>query len=110
MDRENFGRKEMPISPSDLASLIESQAGGLETAGRRREIPISHIKLHGALYHVVERDDRLSHVYAAFVKERFPGMRILASPNGCVIPLQGDLGSKLGERSSPIEHTERTAV
>ena len=30
VDRENFGRKEMPISFSDLVSLIESQAGGLE--------------------------------------------------------------------------------
>ena len=86
VDRKNFGRREMPISPSDLESLIESQAGGLELLADREKIPISHIKLHGALYHVVERDRRLSGVYAGFVKERFPGMRILASPNGCVIP------------------------
>ena len=92
VDRGAFGRKEMPISPSDLESLIESQAGGLELLADEEKISISHIKLHGALYHVVERDRRLSEVYAEFVKERFPGMRILASPNGCVIPTAGRLG------------------
>ena len=60
VDREAFGRKEMPISPSDLESLIESQAGGLELLADEEKIPISHIKLHGALYHLVERDRRLS--------------------------------------------------
>jgi UPF0271 protein len=92
VDRENFGRKEMPISPSELKSLIESQAGGLELMANKEKIAISHIKLHGALYHVVERDRRLSAVYVGFVRERFPGMRILASPNGCVIPAAGRLG------------------
>ena len=92
VDRENFGRKEMPISFSDLVSLIESQAGGLELLADEEKVPISHIKLHGALYHVVERDRRLSAAYVEFVKERFPGMRILASPNGCVIPIAERLG------------------
>jgi 5-oxoprolinase (ATP-hydrolysing) subunit A len=92
VDRENFGRKEMPISPSDLVSLIESQAGGFELLADEEKVPISHIKLHGALYHVVERDRRLSAAYVEFVKERFPGKRILASPNGYVIPNAERLG------------------
>ncbi len=92
VDRENFGRKEMPISPSDLVSLIESQVSGLKLLAGEKKIPIPHIKLHGALYHVVERDRRLSDVYVGFVKERFPGMRILASPNGCVISTAERLG------------------
>ena len=95
VDRKNFGRKEMPISPSDLESLIESQAGGLALLADEEKIPISHIKLHGALYHVVERDRQLSAVYAGFVKKRFPGMRILASPNGCVIRTAGRLGVEI---------------
>ncbi len=91
-DRENFGRNEMAISPSGLASLIESQAGDLERLAREEKTPLSHIKLHGALYHAVERDDRLSRAYAAFVKERFPGMRILAFPSGHVVPAARRLG------------------
>jgi UPF0271 protein len=91
-DREGFGRKEMPVSPSDLESLIESQAGGLERLAVEEKTSISHIKLHGALYHIVDRDRRLSAVYAEFVKERFPGIRIFASPNGYVIPAARRLG------------------
>ncbi len=94
VDRENFGRKEMPISFSDLVSLIESQAGAFELLADEEKVPISHVKLHGALYHVVERDRRLSAAYVEFVKERFPGLRILASPNGYVIPIAERLGVK----------------
>ena len=94
VDRENFGRKEMPVSFSDLVSLIESQAGGLEMLADEEKVSLSHIKLHGSLYHVVERDRRLSAAYVEFVKERFPGLRILASPNGYVIPIAERLGVK----------------
>lgn len=92
VDPRNFGRIEMPVSPADLVSLIESQVGGLELLAGEEGVPVSHIKLHGALYHLVERDRRLSDVYVGFVKERFPGMRILASPNGCVISTAERLG------------------
>lgn len=106
VDRGAFGRKEMPISPSDLESLIESQAGGLELLADEEKIPISHIKLHGALYHLVERDRRLSAVYAGFVKGRFPGMRIFAAPNGYVIPTARRLGVEVwGEVFSDRAYT-----
>jgi 5-oxoprolinase (ATP-hydrolysing) subunit A len=106
VDRGAFGRKEMPISSSDLKSLIESQAGGLELLADEEKIPISHIKLHGALYHLVERDRRLSAVYAGFVKGRFPGMRIFAAPNGYVIPTAKRLGVEVwGEVFSDRAYT-----
>jgi 5-oxoprolinase (ATP-hydrolysing) subunit A len=97
VDREGFGRREFPISASDLESLVESQAGGLKILADQERIAIAHIKLHGALYHLVERDARLSRVYAKFVRERFPGMRIIASPTGCVIPLARRLGVEAWE-------------
>jgi UPF0271 protein len=86
VDLENFGRREMVVSRSDLESMIEAQAGALERLAGEEKVPISHVKLHGALYHMVERDERLSRAYVAFVKERFPQMRILAFPGGRVIP------------------------
>jgi len=85
-DRENFGRTKKAISLSELESLIESQAGGLALLAEEEKIRISHIKLHGALYHVVEHDRRLARGYVDFVKKRFPGVRIFASPNGYVVP------------------------
>ncbi|MFZ0711022.1 MAG: 5-oxoprolinase subunit PxpA [Terrimicrobiaceae bacterium] len=92
VDREGFGRKETAITPSGLESLIESQVGRLVTLAGEAKISISHVKLHGALYHVVERDPRLSRGYAGVVKKHFPGMRIFASPNGLVIPAAARFG------------------
>jgi 5-oxoprolinase (ATP-hydrolysing) subunit A len=92
VDPDGFGRKETAITPSDLKSLIESQVGSLVLLADEEKISISHVKLHGALYHVVERDPRLSEVYVGFVKGHFPGMRIFASPNGLVIPTAARLG------------------
>jgi 5-oxoprolinase (ATP-hydrolysing) subunit A len=84
-DRENFGRKEEAVSGANLQALISSQVGKLVSLAQAEGIPIAHIKLHGALYHVVERDKDLASGYAAFVKERFPGIRLIASPRGELI-------------------------
>jgi UPF0271 protein len=85
-DRQNFGRREKAISMRKLQSLVEFQAGKLAVLAEEDNIRISHIKLHGALYHVVEHDKRLARSYVGFVKERFPGVRIIGSANGAVIP------------------------
>jgi UPF0271 protein len=98
VDKESFGRKDTAIIPSDLESLIETQVGALVVLAGQEKTSISHVKLHGALYHVVERDPRLSGAYAGFVKRHFPGMRIFASPNGRVIAAAARLGVEaLGE-------------
>ena len=81
-DRRNFGRTEQEISPARLKALIESQVGRLAVLAGEMNLALSHIKLHGALYHLVERDRNLARGYAAWVKERFAGFRIIASPNG----------------------------
>ena len=84
-DRKNFGRREEAISLAKLQSLVQSQVGKLAMLAKAEGIPISHIKLHGGLYHVVEREKGLASGYAAFVRERFPGIRLIASPNGELI-------------------------
>jgi 5-oxoprolinase (ATP-hydrolysing) subunit A len=84
-DRRNFGRKEEAISSSRLESLISSQVGKLASLAQAEGIAMTHIKLHGGLYHVVERDKDLASGYARFVKERFPGVRLIASPRGELI-------------------------
>jgi 5-oxoprolinase (ATP-hydrolysing) subunit A len=100
-NRQNFGRKEEAISRSRLQLLISSQVGKLVSLAEAEGIPIAHIKLHGGLYHAVERDKSLARGYAAFVKEQFPWVRLVASPRGeliraarsCGIQVWGELFS-----------------
>ena len=84
-DRQNFGRKEEAISSPELRSLVESQVGKLELLAQAEGIAISHIKLHGGLYPVVEREQGLASAYVAFVRERFPDIRLIASPDGEIV-------------------------
>jgi 5-oxoprolinase (ATP-hydrolysing) subunit A len=91
-DRRHFGRSEMPISPSQLELLLGHQTGALVRLAAEEKVPITHLKLHGALYHVVERDPRLSKVYARFVRENFSQMRIIGLPNGSVVCSAHGLG------------------
>ncbi|HUH46685.1 MAG TPA: LamB/YcsF family protein, partial [Arenibacter sp.] len=49
-DREHFGRKTMDISARELAESLLVQIGGLEKVVELFNLPLDHIKPHGALY------------------------------------------------------------
>jgi len=50
-DRQNFGRREMALSPAALHELVVSQIAALA-----RFAPLRHVKPHGALYNLAARD------------------------------------------------------
>src|SRR5262245_8743247 len=107
-NRQDFGRKEEAISRSRLQLLISSQVGKLVSLAKIEGIPIAHIKLHGGLYHAVERDKSLASGYAAFVKEQFPGVRLIASPRGELIGAARSCGIQVwGEVFSDRAYTAR---
>ncbi len=49
-DRENFGRRSHAQSPHDAAASIASQLEALRDVARNCEVPLTHVKPHGALY------------------------------------------------------------
>lgn len=83
-DRENFGRRALPLSERELTLLLLQQAGALARVAAAEGVRPHHIKLHGALYHVVEADAGLARCYVRTVAEYFPGWRIYVSPFGKV--------------------------
>jgi UPF0271 protein len=74
-DRENFGRRELPISPTDAFALVVQQAGALIVEARRQGGDVAHVKLHGALYNMAARDRALATAVAEAV--HFLGTRLL---------------------------------
>ena len=83
-DRENFGRKEQVIRPAELELLLVQQIGALEKIAKAGNMNLHHVKLHGALYHLVESDSGLATVYVETVERFWPKAKIFASPMGCV--------------------------
>ncbi len=86
-DRENFGRRERPITPKELKELLARQVGAFAALARQEGLRLAHVKLHGALYHVVEDDRSLARAFLAYMKEHHPNARIIAFANGRVLPL-----------------------
>lgn len=91
-DRENFGRVEHPITPRGLTDLLTRQVDAFSALAREEGVKVTHLKLHGALYHVVERDRKLARAFVDFVKSRHPRWRIIASATGLILPLAGPAG------------------
>lgn len=79
-----FGRRARPVSAEALVRLLETQTDEFCRAAREVGVRPRHIKLHGALYHMVERSPALARSYIDFVQARFPRWTIFAWPDGVV--------------------------
>jgi 5-oxoprolinase (ATP-hydrolysing) subunit A len=55
-DRENFGRRELAVSPSEIHTLVVEQTRALQEIAHRCGAAVTHVKAHGALYNLVARD------------------------------------------------------
>jgi UPF0271 protein len=84
-DRENFGRKDLSVSARELEILLLQQMGAFATVASSVRFRPHHVKLHGALYHLVERSSALAKRYVHVVQTYFPGWRIYALPSGAVV-------------------------
>ena len=63
-DRENFGRKELPVSTNDIFALIAYQVGAFLGIATSLGVRPNHVKPHGALYNMAARDPSLAEAVA----------------------------------------------
>lgn len=59
-DRENFGRKEMPVTADQVFDLVTYQLGVFEAIAETAGARPNHVKPHGALYNMAARDRNLA--------------------------------------------------
>ena len=67
-DRENFGRKEMDVSPEETEKLVFEQIQTLAAIAKEEGAILSHVKPHGALYNQSAKDIELATAIARAVK------------------------------------------
>lgn len=82
-DRENFGRRELPLAPAELRASIRAQ---IETL--RALTPLRHVKPHGALYNLAAREAAVAELIAEVVHEIDPAL-ILFGLAGSALPRAG---------------------
>jgi UPF0271 protein len=56
-DREHFGRRELPLTPSQVYVDAVYQIGALASVARIEQIEAKYVKPHGGLYHQANRED-----------------------------------------------------
>lgn len=67
-DRENFGRKELNISPEETETLVFEQIQILAAIAKEEGVTLTHVKPHGALYNQSAKDINLASAIARAVK------------------------------------------
>jgi 5-oxoprolinase (ATP-hydrolysing) subunit A len=59
-DREGFGRREMKMTREEVAALVLYQTGALKAFADAEGVPLSHIKPHGSLFGMAQRDEAIA--------------------------------------------------
>lgn len=63
-DLPGFGRREMKIDREEMANIILYQTGALSAFLKQEDMPLSHIKPHGALYGMAARERHIAEAIA----------------------------------------------
>lgn len=81
-DREHFGRRELPYTPTQVGTLCLYQTGSLLGLARAAGVHVRFLKPHGALYNQACRDPELAApiAAAAFVL----GLALVGLPNSAL--------------------------
>ena len=80
-DRENFGRKTLSISHSELIDSIRGQIRLFLEVAKELEIEADHIKFHGALYNDAAENPQLAEVLIEFLAKEFPLTPLFVPPH-----------------------------
>lgn len=79
---EGFGRQPAEITASELSTLVLQQVSALQTMAATLGAKVHHVKLHGALYHLVENHESLRRTYLDLMQECWPTTVLYARAGG----------------------------
>lgn len=91
-DRENFGRHEVSLAPSDVAGLVLRQLDALAQIANDCAIRLHHIKPHGALYNQAARDPAVAQAIVDAVHAHDSGLIVYGLSGSVLCRLARDSG------------------
>jgi 5-oxoprolinase (ATP-hydrolysing) subunit A len=68
-DLAGFGRRELKVSPEEVYNMVVYQIGALQAVAASKGMKLNHVKPHGALYNMAEKDKALAEAIAQAVKD-----------------------------------------
>jgi 5-oxoprolinase (ATP-hydrolysing) subunit A len=83
-DRQNFGRKELPVSPDEVFDAVTYQLGIFQAIADAAGVRPNHVKPHGALYNMAARDEHLADAVTRAVARADAKLILFASPGSAL--------------------------
>ena len=83
-DPKNFGRISMNIPDAHLRESIQEQMSVFDSILKKENIPLNHIKAHGALYNDISRDSDLAKLFMRSIDD-YKDTAAIYAPYGSAI-------------------------
>lgn len=99
LDRENFGRKEIDLSPEEIYLLVKKQIETLNQIVKTAGGKLNHVKPHGALYNTSAKNEAVAKAIAKAVKDIDPSLILFGLKNSLSIAAGNDEGLKTAEEA-----------
>ena len=96
-DLAGFGRREMAVSPEDVRDLVAYQIGALNAFAVRYGLGLQHVKPHGALYAMAERDPQIADAVARAVQEAGAALVLVGRSGGRLTAAGRARGQRVAE-------------
>lgn len=80
-DRENFGRKELPVTPEQVFDAVTYQLGVFQAIAEAAGLRPNHVKPHGALYNMAVRDETIADAIARAIAKVDSSLILFAPDN-----------------------------
>lgn len=91
-DLIGFGRRNLAVSPKEARAYVQYQIGALKAFCDAQNVPLSHVKPHGALYNMAGKDPRLAAALCEGVALSAPGCTFLALAGSEMVKAAKDCG------------------
>ena len=84
-DLVGFGRRAKALTPEEVKNAVVYQIGALDAFCRTAGIKMQHVKAHGALYNMAEKDLTIATAIAAAIKAVDPELYMLCLANSQMV-------------------------
>jgi 5-oxoprolinase (ATP-hydrolysing) subunit A len=104
LDKENFGRTPMQLSPEEIYTIVTAQLNAINTITKQCGAKLHHVKPHGALYNMAAKNTTIAKAIAQAVKD-FDTALIYYGLSGSVMI---DEAKKIGLQTANEVFADRT--
>jgi len=99
LDRENFGRTLVALSPSEIYQLVQKQVLILQKIAAESGAKLNHVKPHGALYNESAKNETVAHAIAKAIFDLDPSLILFGLSQSHSISQAEEIGLRVAHET-----------